>query len=181
VLSFVPYKDAERLHLHVPTLKFYDMLHIKSRFLAIRSLVCVAACATLFSFSAEPGRDSFKVYLGDKLMLEEYVSAEANVKSFNLDERFEKDDVKVTYSHCGRIGQARNLLIKDVQGKVLKEWHFPDAAEGVVPSMTFKAKDVLGLKKDGTRLNLVYSSKEIPNGQLLAVVVLDSDNKVSLK
>jgi hypothetical protein len=180
VLSFVPYKDAERLHLPVPTLKFYDMLPIKSKFLAIRSLVCVAVCATLFSFSAEPGRDSFKVYLGDKLMLEESVYAEASIKSFSLGQHFYNDAVKVTYSHCGRIGHARNLHIKDVEGKVVKEWHFPDAAEGATPAMTFKAKDILDLKKNGNRFNLVYSSKEIPDGQLLAVVVLENDSKVSL-
>jgi hypothetical protein len=156
------------------------MLHIKSKSLAIRSLVCVAMCATLFSFSAETGRDSFKVYLGDKLVLEEFVFAEANVKSFTLDQRVYNDNVNVTYSHCGRIGQARNLHIKDLQGKVLKEWHFSDVTEGVTPSMTFKAKEVLDLRKNGNRLNLVYSSKEIPNGQLLAVVVLETDRKVSL-
>jgi len=156
------------------------MLRIKSKFLAVKSLVCVAVCATLFSFSAGTGRHSFEVYLGDKLMLKEFVSTETDVKSFSLDQRFYNDDVKVNYNQCGLIGKGRSLSIKDAQNKVLKEWQFADVTDGVSPFMTCKVKDILSLKKNGRRLNLVYSSKEVPDGQSLAVIILESDNKVSL-
>lgn len=158
------------------------MLQRKNRSLAIRSLVLVALCAVLFSFSDEVGRESFEVYLNDKVILQEYVSREADVKSIHLDQRAGNDVMKIHYNHCGRIGKGRSITIKDQQNKVLKEWSFSDATEGTASLMTFPVKEIVALQKGNSgKLKLYYSSKQLlPDGQLLANVVLDKENSVSL-
>jgi hypothetical protein len=159
------------------------MLQRKNRALAIRSLMLVAVCMVLFSFSGEVGRESFEVYLNDKIILQEYVSREADVKSINLDQRAANDVMKIHYNHCGRIGKGRTITIKDQQNKVLKEWSFSDATEGTASLMTFPVKEIVALQKASSgKLKLYYSSKQLlPEGQLLANVVLGKENSVSLK
>jgi hypothetical protein len=159
------------------------MIQKSSRSLAIRSLMLVALCATLFSFSEKMGGDSFTIYLDNNLMIQQHVTREAGVKSLPLSENSDHEFLKVQYSHCGKTGNGRNLTFKDTQNKVLKTIHFPDPAEGAAaPAMACKVKDVLALQKsNGARiLNVFYSSKELPEGRLLAAIVVAND-KASLK
>lgn len=156
------------------------MNRIKRNYLAVKSLAWVAVGAIMFSFSGEVGTHSFEVYLGNKLIMKEFVSAEMPAKTFGLDKSFSNEEVKVNYNQCGRLGLSRSLFIKDSQDKVLKEWHFPDVAAGASPYMVFKVKDILALQKNGLdRVKLVYSSKDVPN-QLLATIVLGENKSVSL-
>lgn len=161
-------------------LNFNGMIRIKRNFLAVKALVWVAVCAIMFSFSGEAGTHSFEVYLGNKLIMKEYVSTETPAKTFGLDKSFSNEEMKINYNQCGRLGLSRSLFIKDSQDKVLKEWHFPDVAAGASPYMVFKVKDILALQKtDRERVKLVYSSKDVPN-QLLATIVLGENKNVSL-
>lgn len=154
------------------------MLQTGSKSLAIRSLVLVALCAALFSFSDKIGTDSFTIYLNDKLMIKQYVTQEASVKSFSLNVNHGDDVLKIHYDHCGKIGSGRSISIQDDQKKVLKTWNFPGSDS---PVMTFKVKDVPALPNTGAqKFYLVYSSKEIPRGKLLASVMVSHGNKASL-
>ena len=154
--------------------------------LAIRSLALVALCATLFSFSEEKiGGESFTVYLNDKLLVKQYVHADKTIHSFSLAESAVTDVLNVNYSHCGKIGTARSITIKDPQSKSLKQWAFPDAgAENAGPTMAIKVKEVLALQKnskEGKQLHLIYTSRELPEGRILAAITLTNDTKASLK
>lgn len=151
--------------------------------MAIRSLVLAGLCAMLFSFSVNPGGDSFSIYLDNTLMLEQYVSRNAVTKTLPLNENSGGDLLKVYYSHCGKIGKGRELTIRDAQNKTLKTWNFPDVAEGVSSGMNCRVKDIVALQKAGksTVLNLVYSSKELPDGRLLATIVTGNNDKASLR
>jgi hypothetical protein len=158
------------------------MLKNNSRALAVRSLVLVALCTVLFSFSGEVGGESFTIHLNDKLVLQEHVSRETDVKNIHLDQRAGSDVMKIHYNHCGRIGKGRSIAIKNLENKILKEWSFADATEGSSSPMKFNVEEILAAQKKGSdKLKLYYSSKELlPNGQLLAVVILDNGNSVSL-
>jgi hypothetical protein len=134
-------------------------------------LLC-ALSAVLFSFTLRPGGDHYQVYLDDKMVLEQFVHMQKSMPTVTLDADSEQALVSITYSHCGKVGTARNIIIKDHQNKILKEWHFVDVASGKAP-MTFNVKDLVALKQKGSNnLNLVYSSNEIPEGRQLATVVL---------
>ena len=147
----------------------------KSKAMAIKSLGLVALLATMSSFSGTWGGDSYRVYVNNKLVLEEFVHNQKSVKSIQLNQNAADDQVSVYYSHCGKTGTARNLTIRDAKNKVVKEWTYANAS-GKDQGMTWKAKDVLALQKSGDKFNMYYSSKEMPAGKMLAHVMLSKDN-----
>ncbi|MFZ6013517.1 MAG: hypothetical protein ACOYXT_24460 [Bacteroidota bacterium] len=155
------------------------MIVQKVKALLIRSAMLVVLCSVMFSFNETPGGDSFTIYLNDKLLIQQYVHADKSVKSFSLAESNATDLLKVNYSHCGRIGTARNIVLKDSQNKSIKQWHFVDAVETAAPTMSLKVKEVLAAQKSSkeSKLNLVYASKEMPEGRTLATIIMTSDTK----
>ena len=134
------------------------------------SLIAVL-CAVLFSFSSAPGGDHYRVYLDDKLVLEQFVHLQKAMPSVSLDASAKKSVVSITYSHCGQTGTARKVSIRDARNKIVKEWQYLDAPAGSTSPMTFTVKDIAALKA-GQNLNLFYSSREIPEGKQLASIVL---------
>ena len=153
--------------------------HHFSKASAIRSLVLAALCAGLFSFAAKTGGDRFTIYLNNKLVLQQHVTPETDVKSFSLNTRDGNDVLKIHYSHCGKTGIQRSMVIQDAQNKVLKSWQFSDNAD---PVMQLKVKDLPAVSQNTAAqgLHLVYSSREIPKGKVLATILLQDENKVSL-
>ncbi|MBD0332962.1 MAG: hypothetical protein ICV66_09915, partial [Chitinophagaceae bacterium] len=71
---------------------------------------------------------------------------------------------------------ARHIAIKDGD-KVLRQWNFTDAT-GANVFMTCKVKDIADLQKNH-KLQLYYSSKELPEGRLLASITFVGNNKVA--
>ena len=126
---------------------------------------------TFLSF--RPGGDHYEVYLNKKLVFTQIVSQPGSLKSLVLDQRNVNDKVDVFYSHCGKLGTRRAIAIKE--GKhVLKQWRFSDEAGKF---MSVGAKEILAFQnKNGDRkIDLYYSSEQIPDGKLLASIVLDTD------
>jgi hypothetical protein len=141
------------------------------------SSLLVALCATLLSFSINKGSEGFEIYLNNKLVVRQYGNQMNTVKGFQLDQRSYNDELTIKYSHCGRIGKSRNIIIKDEQNRILKEWHFADSKDAA-NLMSCKVKDILGLKKGNSHvtLNLYYSSSELPGGRLLAIINTENNN-----
>lgn len=135
--------------------------------------------ASLFSFSFSPGGDHFEVYLNKKLVFQQIVSQPGTLKTLALDQRNINDEVNVFYSHCGKIGNKRSISIKDGKN-VLKQWRFSDVGENKF--MALSAQDILAFqnKNLNRKLNLYYSSEEIPDGKLLASIILDTDVNKSI-
>ncbi|HEY0680502.1 MAG TPA: hypothetical protein VGD17_19610 [Chitinophagaceae bacterium] len=150
---------------------------LKSKAIAFKSLGLVVLFATMSSFSGSWGGDHYRIYVNNKLVMEEFVHNQKSIKSISLDQRSQNDQVSVYYSHCGKVGQARQLIIKDGKNQVLKQWSYADVKSEESP-MTCKGKDILNLQKvGGDKLNLFYSSKEIPAGKRLAVVNIGGDSE----
>jgi hypothetical protein len=143
--------------------------------LAIGLVALVSLSVTLLSFSLIPGGDHFEVYLNKKLVFQQAVSQTSSLKTLALDERNINDQVDVFYSHCGKIGSKRMIIIKDGKN-VVKQWRFAEASGNKF--MSIGAKEFLSYQnKNGDRkLNLYYSSHELPQGRLLASIILDTDN-----
>ena len=150
-----------------------------SKQLAMISLVLIVLSTALFSFSGSTGVESFTIHLNEKLMLREYVTPEAGVKTLNLSRGDAEGVLKVHYNHCGKTGIERSLWIQDRKKNRLKTWDFSDHAS---PVMDFKVKELLTLSENigNHGLYLVYTSREIPGGVVLASVVMSDRSEASL-
>lgn len=148
---------------------------------AIKCLLWIALCATLFSFS-DMGSDSYTIYLNKKVVVQEHVTRQASVPNVSLDQISANDEFQIYYSHCGQIGKSRSITIRDEQHTLLKEWRFADARGDDHLAMTVKAAEVLALRQEGNKkIKLVYSSNELPEGRLLAYVLFKDTNAVGLR
>ena len=155
------------------------MLKINRKSIGAKALVLLALFATLTSFSGNWGGDSYQVYVNGKLILEQYVHNQKGVKTIALQQANTNDQVSIVYSHCGASGKSRTISVRDANNKVLKQWTFDDAATGTKTAMmSCKAVEILNVKKTSglDRLNLFYTSKELPEGKLLAYIITARDN-----
>jgi len=149
--------------------------------IAAKTLALLAICATLFSFSSYRGGDSFSIFLNNKLVFEQHVAMKEGTKSFELGKANYNDQLSVYYSHCGQPGKDRSIAIKDENNKTLKEWHFGDG-KTAKSTMNCKVGDILDLQKNKQgKLQLFYSSKELPNGYVLAAIVVGEKGKTAGK
>jgi hypothetical protein len=149
----------------------------------IRSLMVIGFACALFSFSFKPGGDSFSVYLNDKLLLQQFVHLKEKPKTISLQQASSADVLRIHYSHCGKMGVARNLFLKDDQNRTLKAWKFENSEDGDKGAMTVQAADIATIqKKNGFRkMSLIYSSEQLPDGILIAYVSKDANAEASIK
>ena len=156
------------------------MLTIISKAKAFKRLAGVALCATLFSFSTGAGGEGFEIYLNNKVVLQQYGNEMNTVKTLNLEQAADNDQLSIMYYHCGRVGKSRTLTIKDAQDKVLKQWNFTDVSDPAA-RMICNVKDIVGLRNSSNKiLKLYYSSSELPNGRLLTSIVAGPKNMAKL-
>lgn len=157
------------------------MNYLNSKLFTTTSVILAVLSLMLFSFSNKIGGESFTIYLNDQLMIEQFVTRDATVKTLSLSENAGNDKLKVNYNHCGKIGKGRSITIKDAQNTELKTWQFPDVAEGKA-LMACHVKDILALQKNNKTggLKLFYTSKEIPDGKLLAAITVSDNAKAGL-
>jgi len=71
------------------------------------TLVGVALCAVLFSFSPLPGAHSVQVYLDSKLVLERYINFKSDAPNLTLDAAEKYSQLIVKYNECGRTVTGR--------------------------------------------------------------------------
>jgi hypothetical protein len=91
------------------------------------------------------------------------------------------DKLNIYYRHCGQVGTDRYITIKDGNDRPLKVWKFADAS-GNNPAMSIKLKDISGLKKSkNSKLNIFYSSNELPKGKVLATLDVSNETSVAMK
>ena len=140
-----------------------------SNLIAVKSLLLLV-CGTLFSFSPKAGGDSFEIVLNGKRVLQQFVYASKGVQTIQLTQTSDNDKLDIYYSHCGQVGKNRYITIKNEKDQPIKVWKLADAADKN-GAMSFKLKDILSLRKNKTdKLNLFYSSSELPAGRTLATI-----------
>jgi len=140
-----------------------------SKLVAAKSLL-ILLCLTLFSFSPQRGGDSFEILLNGKRVLQQFVYASKGLQTIQLTPVSDNDNLDIYYNHCGRVGTNRCITIKNEKDQPLKVWKLQDAVDKN-GAMSFKLKDILSLRKNKTdKLNLFYSSSELPSGRTLAVI-----------
>jgi hypothetical protein len=145
-------------------------------------VIFLALSVLLFAFSPHPGGDSFSISVNKKLLFLQYAHADKSVRTVALANVGSDDVLNVMYSHCGKSGSDRSITIRDAGNKILKEWHYANVLEKPSGDMSCNAKDILLLSKSGkAKLNLVYASRELPEGKTLAILEIPADVKASIK
>lgn len=150
------------------------MQHFKFQSKLVKSFLMAIFCLTTFNqASMAVGGDSYQIYLNKKLVLTQHVgNLSEGIMTLQLDKSNYNDQLVIVYSHCGVTGKGRNIVVKNDQNQVLKEWKYADV-EGSDASMIIPVKDILELKKNnaGSNLSLYYSASELlPKGRMLTSI-----------
>ena len=133
----------------------------------------------LFSFSTKKGGDSFEIWINGKKAIQQFVHVSKGVQTLHFTAVSENDKVDVYYSHCGQTGKDRYLTVKDEKNRPLKVWKFGDS-NGNNTAMSLKLKDITRLKKQKSdKLGLFYSSQQLPDGRLLAMIDSGNDSGIA--
>jgi hypothetical protein len=110
-------------------------------------------------------------------VLQQFGEKMNSVKSIELDQSASNGQLAIRYFHCGQPGKSRVVTIKDEQNVVLKEWRFGDTKDASA-KLCCNVKDILSLPKikAGKKVNLYYTSTELPKGRLLAILTTVKNN-----
>ncbi|WP_119080460.1 hypothetical protein [Chitinophaga alhagiae] len=134
----------------------------------MKSMMFAAAvmlCITLLSSRAHAGGDYFKVYLNNKLIIEQHVWEPLKLQQLQLGKANADDELTFHYSHCGKLGSNRKIAVQDAKGKVIREWKFADAPGSKQSGMVITVKELLALQQRDLRF--FYTATELPKGQLV--------------
>lgn len=147
-----------------------------------KTLALLTLAAMLLSFTPRWGGEGFEIAVNGRPLLKQYNKEMNEIKTLQLNELAPNDVLSIKYYHCGKVAKNRVVSIKDGQGKLMKEFHFKDAADQM-GEMSCGVKELLVLKKSGARvLQLYYASSELPDGRLLASVSFNgSSDHASVK
>ncbi len=149
--------------------------------LIAKSLAGIFCLAATFAFSPKPGGEGFEIFLGPRLLTQQFGSKVSEVKIIRLNYADAKEDLVVKYYHCGQTGKHRVITIRDEKSNLLKEFRFADG-NGTVQAMSVKVQDILNLKKgNDVQLKLYYASTELPGGRQLASLVTGNENRTAAK
>ncbi len=142
-----------------------------------KTTVMLAIAVTMASFT-NLGGEGFEISLNNKVVVQQF-GKPAGINSLRLNRYSANDQLKIKYYHCGHIAKNRTVSIKDGKNKVLKEWHFADAATPVA-AMLCDVKDILNLSKGNVGvLRLYYASSELPDGRLLTNIIVENNSVAS--
>ena len=143
----------------------------------------LAASLFMYSFVAPAaGGEGFQIYVDNKLVLQQFNQEMKELKNIQLTAAHSKSELKVKYYHCGMAGNSRILELKNSDQKTVKRWQF-DNGGGKDFTVTVPVKEILDSQEklgNGT-IYLYYSSKETPQGRLLAGIVHGNKNSVTSK
>jgi len=133
-------------------------------------VLLLAVCAALASFTlpSPMGGETFEIYVDKKLVLRHFVSVSKEPQSFQLTRENGNAQVDIYYNHCGELGKARHLTLRNAQNKVVKQWNF----SGNEKFMSFHAKDLVDAVEGNEKLSLYYSAEQLPKGRFLASVIV---------
>jgi hypothetical protein len=141
----------------------------QSKLIAVKFLLLLV-CGTMFSFSPKAGGDSFEIILNGKRVLQQFVYVSKGIQTIQLTPTSDNDKLDIYYNHCGQVGKNRYIIIKNEKDQPVKVWKFSDTVDKD-GAMSIRLKDVLNLRKNKTdKLNLFYTSSELPGGRTLATI-----------
>jgi hypothetical protein len=158
-------------------LKFNNMKKLNS--LSWANALLAIALFTIASGFSPFGAHAVKVYLDDKLVVDQYLNFKGNNPTLALDPAAKYDKLIVKYNECGRTVSDRKITAKDNNNKILKEWQFPGSSTGFEGSMECSVKEIVALKSKSNTVKLYYSSNDFPEGQAFLALTLGNTTTAS--
>ncbi|MBA2760694.1 MAG: hypothetical protein H0U39_01795 [Segetibacter sp.] len=146
-------------------LRMFKPTFVKAFMLAIIS-------SMVFAVTANAGVDSYSIYLNNKLLFKQSMDKPLTLQSLQLDKANPNDELVIYYTQCNapnKIGSGRTIVVKDADGKKIKEWKFEDV-KGSNNAMTIPVKELIALqkKKGASSLALFYNAEKLEKEQKLA-------------
>ena len=125
------------------------------------------------------GGECFEIYQDNKLVLQRCGKDVNTVQTISLNTASSSSELTVKYFHCGQIGKNRVLTLKSSDGKTLKEWKFANGTTNAA-GMKCGVKEIFSVKvANQSNLKLYYTSSELPDGKLLAIINTSGNGKTS--
>ena len=123
-------------------------------------------CASFVRPNTNTGSDVVEIYLNNKMIVQQVVNKPVELKNLPISEANSSDNLVVFFKSChapGTVDKNRSIIIKDVKGKIVKEWTFNRAGEKS-GSMVIPVKEVLSLiRESGDALTLIYKGNNGDN------------------
>ncbi|MEJ7828311.1 MAG: hypothetical protein WKF91_08955 [Segetibacter sp.] len=146
-------------------LRMFKPTFVKAFMLAIIS-------SMVFAVTANAGVDSYSIYLNNKLLFKQSMDKPLTLQSLQLDKANPNDELVIYYTQCNapnKIGSGRTIVVKDADGKKIKEWKFADV-KGSNNAMMIPVKELIALqkKKGASSLALFYNAEKLEKEQKLA-------------
>lgn len=137
-------------------------------------LLAIILVVPLTAFTLRGG-DSFEIYLGKTLAVQQFLFKDKAIKTVDLSTANATDELKVSFTHCGKTGTNRTVSIKD-KSQVIKEWKFTDIKPGASVQMNIPVKDIVAIQKSlkEKQLSLFYKSDLLKEGKVLATLTSNS-------
>lgn len=123
-------------------------------------------------FSTKPGGDFYRIFLNDKLVVEQFLTEPKSVPPLSLNTANGNDQLFIHFSHCGVAGKGRTITLTDEKGKPVKVWKFADTKSTVMQLPVKEIATASGKMATGT---IYYASKEKPSSQLLTKLELKKE------
>jgi len=120
--------------------------------------------------------DNFQVYIGQKLILTEksFNPLSSKLASLALDSTNYRDTIVINFNHCTAGASHRIVMLKDIEGNVIRKWSFPD--KELIDAMKIPILDIYDNVDDKLKdfLSLHYYDNQLSlSGILIAAVSLD--------
>ncbi len=108
---------------------------LRHAFLKVFTLAIISSI--IFAATAHAGVDSYSIYLNKKLLFKQSMDKPLTLQRLQLDKANPNDELIIYYNQCNapdKTGSGRSILVKDAEGKTIKEWKFEDV-KGSGPAM----------------------------------------------
>ena len=149
------------------------MKKLPLRSIFLRTVAIAFFFTSFLAVASKVGVDSYEIYLNNKLLLRQSLSDPLNLNTLPISEANAGDNLVIRYVQCnapGKTGRNRSIVLRDAEGKLVKEWKF-DNAEGSNTAMVIPVKEMLAVRKNASsELNLYYVADGLSAGQKLAAL-----------
>src|SRR3712207_2527595 len=95
----------------------------------VKAFMLAFISCMIFAVTANAGVDSYSIYLNKKLLFKHSMDKPLTLQSLQLDKANPNDELIIYYTQChapNKIGSGRSIVVKDAEGKKIKDWKFED-------------------------------------------------------
>lgn len=135
----------------------------------LKGAAALMIASTLFAFTGNFGGEHYEVFIGSERVVSQFVSSKGYETPKVALPAQSDGQLTVKYNHCGRNGEQRSLSLTDSHNKVLKTWSYKETTAKQIEPLAIDLKALASYAK-ASPVNLVYTSKELPDGRVLATL-----------